>query len=116
GADLVLGHGPHVPRGLEIYRDRLIAYSLGNFATYSGISVAGLKGVAPLLVATVKPDGRFVQGEIVSLHQVRPHGPRADPARRALTLIRELSESDFGANAPLFTEEGIIFPNTPRMR
>ena len=44
GADLVIGHGPHVVRGTERYRDRLIAYSLGNFATYYGISVSGIKG------------------------------------------------------------------------
>ena len=113
GADLVLGHGPHVPRGLEIYANRLIAYSLGNFATYSGISVAGIKGVAPLLVVEVSPDGQFLKGEIVSLRQVRPFGPRSDPDKRALTMIRELSESDFGANAPIFTVEGRIFPNTP---
>ena len=30
GADLVLGSGPHVLRGMELYRGRLIAYSLGN--------------------------------------------------------------------------------------
>ena len=32
GADLVLGHHPHILQGLEIYKGRLIAYSLGNFA------------------------------------------------------------------------------------
>ena len=32
GADLVIGHHPHVLQGLEIYKDRLIAYSLGNFS------------------------------------------------------------------------------------
>lgn len=31
GADLVLGHHPHVLQGFEIYRDKLIAYSLGDF-------------------------------------------------------------------------------------
>src|SRR5688500_16261831 len=31
GADAVIGHGPHVLRGVEFYRERLIAYSLGNF-------------------------------------------------------------------------------------
>jgi poly-gamma-glutamate capsule biosynthesis protein CapA/YwtB (metallophosphatase superfamily) len=31
GADLILGHHPHVIQGLEIYKDRLIAYSLGDF-------------------------------------------------------------------------------------
>jgi len=31
GADLVLGHHPHVLQELEVYHGRLIAYSLGNF-------------------------------------------------------------------------------------
>jgi poly-gamma-glutamate capsule biosynthesis protein CapA/YwtB (metallophosphatase superfamily) len=31
GADVVIGHGPHVPRAVEVYRGRFIAYSLGNF-------------------------------------------------------------------------------------
>ena len=32
GADVFVGHGPHVLRGIEIYKGRLILYSLGNFA------------------------------------------------------------------------------------
>lgn len=37
GADLVLGHHPHVLQSLEIYKNKLIAYSLGNyvFGSYS---------------------------------------------------------------------------------
>ena len=31
GADLVLGHHPHVLQGLEMYHSKLIVYSLGNF-------------------------------------------------------------------------------------
>ncbi len=31
GADLVLGHHPHVLQDLELYKGRLIVYSLGNF-------------------------------------------------------------------------------------
>lgn len=31
GADLVVGHGPHLLRGMEIYRGKPIFYSLGNF-------------------------------------------------------------------------------------
>ncbi len=31
GADLVLGHHPHVLQGIETYRGRKIVYSLGNF-------------------------------------------------------------------------------------
>ncbi len=32
GADLVLGHHPHILQGMELYQGKLIAYSLGNFA------------------------------------------------------------------------------------
>ncbi len=41
GADLILGHHPHVLQGLEIYKNRLIAYSLGNlaFSVYSGTAI-----------------------------------------------------------------------------
>lgn len=31
GADLVIGHHPHVLQGIERYKDKYIAYSLGNF-------------------------------------------------------------------------------------
>jgi hypothetical protein len=31
GADVVVGHGPHITRGIEIYKGRPIFYSLGNF-------------------------------------------------------------------------------------
>ena len=57
GADLVLGHGPHVVRGIERYQERLIAYSLGNFATYYGISVDGAKGLAPILLTHARWHG-----------------------------------------------------------
>jgi len=32
GADLILGHHPHILKGIEIYRGKAILYSLGNFA------------------------------------------------------------------------------------
>jgi len=96
GADLVLGHGPHVPRAMELYRGRLIAYSLGNFATYYGVSVAGYAGLAPLLVADLEPDGGFVRGRIRSAEQIRPGGPVWDTQQQAFELIRDLTERAFG--------------------
>ena len=91
GADLVLGHGPHVARAIEVYHDRLIAYSLGNFATYFGISVEGIKGYAPILKATIDTDGRLLDGRIVSGIQVRPDGVKLDPEQRAFRLIRDMT-------------------------
>ncbi len=104
GADLVLGHGPHVPRALELYRGRLIAYSLGNFCTYYGISVTGLKGLAPVLQATMTDTGEFVQGRIISARQQRPLGPMPDASNEAARLIKRLTEEDF-PNTPLRVDE-----------
>ncbi len=110
GADLVVGHGPHVVRGMELYKDRLIAYSLGNFATYYGISVAGIKGVAPILTTTVDGDGKFVGADIVSTVQLRPAGPSIDPRKRALNLVRGLSVEDFGEPGLTFLPDGKVLP------
>ena len=110
GADLVLGHGPHVVRGMELYKGRLIAYSLGNFATYYGISVAGNKGVAPILLATLDAEGRFIEGEIVSTVQIRPDGPSIDDQQRALKLMRDLSQEDFDDPGLVFQPDGKLLP------
>jgi hypothetical protein len=95
GADLVIGHGPHVPRAIELYRDRLIAYSLGNFCTYYGINVRGLNGLAPILRIELAADGRFISGEIISNRQVRPNGPILDASHEAARLIAALTQLDF---------------------
>lgn len=32
GADLVVGHSPHIPKGIEVYKGKVIFYSIGVFA------------------------------------------------------------------------------------
>ena len=108
GADLVLGHGPHVPRAMELYQGRMIAYSLGNFATYWGINTRGLNGLAPILLATLDEEGAFVEGLIHSNRQQRPLGPQPDPKHQAAQLIRELSYKDFPDGLLIFDDEGHI--------
>ncbi len=110
GGDLVFGHGPHVVRAMERYKDRLIAYSLGNFATYYGISVDGVKGVAPILVVTIDETGKFIEGRIHSTIQIRPAGPTIDKSQKALNLIRGLSIRDFAEPGIEFLSDGGIVP------
>lgn len=114
GADLVIGHGPHVVRAIERYKDRLIAYSLGNFATYYGISVEGIKGIAPILVATLDGEGNFVEGKIHSTIQLRPDGPSIDEDDGALKLMRSLSIRDFTTPGLQFNPDGSLLP-APRI-
>src|SRR5262245_14764775 len=108
GADIVLGHGPHVVRPMELYHDRLIAYSLGNFATYYGISVEGIRGMAPILQVTLDDEGRFVSGHIVSTLQIRPAGPSLDPANGVLTLLRTLTAEAFPSGTLDIREDGTL--------
>ncbi len=109
GADLVIGHGPHVPRGMELYNNRLIAYSLGNFFTFR-FNVKGNLGVGPLLMVYLDEHGAFVEGEIVSTRQTYASGPLLDPENTAVTVVRELSNADFPDTAPVITDEGKILP------
>ena len=54
GADMVLSHHPHVIEGVEYYRGKLIAYSLGNFVFSPG-STAGRDSI--ILHAVLGPTG-----------------------------------------------------------
>lgn len=110
GADLVVGHGPHVLRGIEIYAGRLIAYSLGNLVTYGGFSLEGPKGLSALLLVDVDREGRFVAGQLVAGRQIPPGRPVIDPDARAITIVRELSEADFGDAAPIIGPDGTLRP------
>jgi poly-gamma-glutamate capsule biosynthesis protein CapA/YwtB (metallophosphatase superfamily) len=113
GADLVLGHGPHVVRPMELYHDRLIAYSLGNFATYYGISVDGIRGIAPILLCTLDDDGRFVSGRIEATTQIRPAGPSLDAAGAVVTLLRTLTDSAFPTGTLDIRADGTLAIRAP---
>jgi Bacterial capsule synthesis protein PGA_cap len=106
GADLVVGHGPHVVRGMEIVKGRLVAYSLGNFATYGGMNLSGPNGLTLVLEVRLAPDGTFLEGKIHPARQERPGGPKLDPAGTVIPLVRRLSEEDFGAAAVRVGDDG----------
>lgn len=102
GADLIIGHGPHVPRAMEIYNDRLIAYSLGNFLTYTNVNTQGIAGYAPLLEVMLNDDGTLHNVNVHSFYQKKWHGVRRDPENRAFKLIKKLSIEDFPNSNPFF--------------
>jgi poly-gamma-glutamate capsule biosynthesis protein CapA/YwtB (metallophosphatase superfamily) len=108
GADLVLGHGPHVLRGMEIYKDRLIAYSLGNFATYGWFRLEAETALTAILEVRLAADGKFVDGKIRSGRQEGRGVPVLDPSGAAIMKIRALSGSDFAGTAPKIADNGSI--------
>ncbi len=96
GADLILGSGPHVLRAMELYRGRLIAYSLGNFAGYRNFSLGGPLGISAILHVKLAPDGAFLSGRLVSVRLVGAGQPQLDPSGAGAGLIGALSREDLG--------------------
>ena len=109
GADVVFGHGPHVTRAVELYRDRLICYSLGNFATYRRFNLRGPNGIAPIVKVKVDSEGNFMKGEVVSIYQPGEGGPRIDPASRASAKLKALTEFDFPDQELVVDSDGILW-------
>ncbi len=110
GADLVVGHGPHVLRGMEWYKGRLIAYSLGNFGGYGVFSLGGPLSVSGILRVTLRADGSWVGGRLVATRLVGEGVPALDPAERAHGLVRELSREDFGRRGIRVSVTGQLRP------
>lgn len=100
GADLVLGHGPHVPRAIELYKDRLIAYSLGNFLGYDTLPVDGALGKSMILQVGLEQDGSFFSGSVIPVLLDRDGLPYLDNSFKTVGLLRTLIEKDF-PNTPL---------------
>ncbi len=110
GADLVLGHGPHVSRAVEVYKGRLIAYSLGNFCTYGRFNLQGSNGVAPILKAKLNARGEFIEGNIISIKQIGRGIPVADDGNTALKEIIKLTDEDIPENGIIIDETGVLMP------
>jgi Bacterial capsule synthesis protein PGA_cap len=108
GADVVFGHGPHVTRAIEVYKDRFISYSMGNFCTYGHINLAGPNGLAPVIKISVDPSGRFLSGRIIPVFQIWPGGVKYDYNRRVINKIKDLMDADFPDSSINLSVDGEI--------
>jgi len=110
GADVVFGHGPHVTRAIDLYKERFIAYSMGNFATYGMFNLAGISGIAPILELDVDAEGKFLKGKIHSTKQPGEGGPVMDENNGALKEIIKLTATDIPECKLSISEDGSIEP------
>ena len=110
GADVVIGHGPHVLRGMEFYRGKLIAYSLGNFAGGGHtLSTSGVLRYGGVLRVTITGDGRYVRGKFLSTYLNSAGVPTRDSADgEGRALVASLSAADFGSTAARVGRDGSI--------
>lgn len=120
GADLVIGHGPHVLRAMEIYKNKLIAYSMGNFLTYGNMNISGVTGITAILKTEIDENtGDFLRGKIVPVRQVDRGIPVYDESFEAVDLISNLTTQNFSESNIVFHPKGYFFDlfiKTPQPR
>ncbi len=106
GADLVLGHGPHVPRAMELYKGKMIAYSLGNFLGYRTLSTEAETGYSMILEIKLNSQGDLISSKIIPLHLDRQGIPYVDEDFRTTKLVRNLINSDFAGSPISINQQG----------
>ena len=114
GADLVVGHHPHVLQGIEKYKGKYIVYSLGNFCfggnSYpSDMDTMIFQQTFTIDSSGVQPDGQIhvIPCSISSAsgyNNYQPTPAQGSEAERILTKINERSQ--------LIEGEGVILPLT----
>jgi len=87
GASAVFGHGPHVVRPYEIYKDKPIFFSLGNFVGYRSLSTKGK--LASSIVAEVRfsPQGKLLGAGVIPLKLDKSGIPTADYSLASLRTL-----------------------------
>ena len=114
GAAMVIGHGPHVVRALEVYKGKLIAYSLGNFLAYERFNLEGASGRSFVLQARLDADtGDFVGGKVISVRLVNEGIPEPDPEQQAVELARRLTRQDIPNAGITIAGDGTLAPHRP---
>jgi hypothetical protein len=108
GADLVLGSGPHVLRGMQFWHRRLIAYSMGNFVGYRAFGLGGVLRQSAVLQVTLRADGQFVAARLRPAQLSAIGVPF--PGGYGIASIRALSRADFGTTAARISAAGVITP------
>jgi len=108
GADVIIGHGPHVTRAIDIYKNKFIAYSLGNFCTYGRFKLSGANGIAPILQLEISEKGEFISGKIIPIKQINGGYVRLDTEKKAIKKVQDLTNLDFPGNSITIDNEGNI--------
>lgn len=110
GADLILGHGPHVIRPMEVYRNKLIVYSMGNFLTHGNISIKGRLGVSMVLEIVLGDNGKFIRGNITPVRLKGRGIPHYDAHKTAIKNLKNSMKDFIAGKTLLIKDSGEFFP------
>lgn len=106
GADLIIGHGPHVLRAMEIYNNSFIAYSLGNFVGYKQFSLAGNNGISAILQITLNDNLKINSAKVIPIKLINGGIPSVDSSNEAIKKLNNYADLDFQNSGIKFNSEG----------
>lgn len=106
GADLIIGHGPHVLRAMEIYNNSFIAYSLGNFVGYKQFSLAGNNGISAILQITLNDNLKIDSAKVIPIKLINGGIPSVDYSDEAIKKLNNYADLDFPNSGIKFNSEG----------
>ncbi|HEU4883629.1 MAG TPA: CapA family protein [Longimicrobium sp.] len=119
GADLVIGHGPHVMRAAEWRDGKLVFYSLGNLITYGPFTLSEPLNRGAIACTVLDRDGAILSAQLRSTVQRLPGLVSVDATHRAAALTDSLGRLDFASIAARFdrlTGEVLRTDGTPLPR
>lgn len=87
GASAVFGHGPHVVRPYEVYKDKPIFFSLGNFVGYRSLSTRGKLANSIIAEVRFSPKGKLLGAGIIPLKLDRSGIPSVDYSTASLNTL-----------------------------
>jgi poly-gamma-glutamate capsule biosynthesis protein CapA/YwtB (metallophosphatase superfamily) len=93
---------------MEVYKEHLIAYSLGNFATYGRFDLSGPLSIAVMLEVWLDEQGRFAGGKLLPMKQEGKGVPGPDEKARGVAMVRELSAADFPRTGVMVAADGTL--------
>ena len=111
GADIVMGHGPHFPLAVEVYRDKPIFYGLGSFSFETGHRAQKHPDWIGLLVTVTLEDAAVVRAAFSFVrHNARNETvPRSFADEKAeLEDIRKTS-SAFGTEIRVDGDDAVVW-------
>lgn len=106
GADLIIGHGPHVLRAMEIYNNSFIAYSLGNFVGYKQFSLAGNNGISAILQIKLNDNLKINSAKVIPIKLIKGGIPSVDSSNEAINKLNNYADLDFPNSGIKFNSEG----------
>ena len=108
GADLVVGHGPHLLRAAEWQGRVPVFYSLGNLVTYGPFSNKPPIDRGAIACAVLDRKGRVRSATLRPTVQRWPGRVARDRSRRAFVLVDSLSRLDFPRTGVRVHDDGTV--------